>query len=83
MSMDTDNLYERWRQSRSQIDPSERFVDRVMESIDSPTATNDLPSTTWRISGSVRASVCAAAALAAVFRVVELLNLFAANRIEN
>ncbi len=81
--MDTDKLYERWRRGRSQIDPSEGFADRVMQSIDSPSAANELPSTTWRISGAVRASVCAAAALAAVFRVVELLNLFAASRIEN
>jgi hypothetical protein len=81
--MDPDALYERWRQIRSRIDPPEGLVNGVMESIGSPSSTNPPPTGTSRVSGAVRASVCAAAALAALFRVVELLNLFAATRIEN
>jgi hypothetical protein len=81
--MDPNSLYERWRQSRSQVDPPEGFVDGVMESIGSPVLKHEAPASSSRISAAVRASVCAAAVLAALFRVVELLNLFAASRVEN
>lgn len=81
--MDSEALYERWRQSRSQVETSDRLADRVMESIEAQAPTAEPQGEAWRASRVVRASVCAAAVLAALFRVVELLNLFSANRIEN
>ena len=81
--MDTDALYERWRNSRSQVEPSEGLADRVMESIGAQATTIEPRAGKHRISGVVRAAVCAAALLAALFRVVELLNLFVASRLEN
>ncbi len=81
--MDTNELYERWRQSRSQVDPARGFSDRVMDSIGAHDLHVEPAVKSRRISGMVQAGVCAAAALVALFRVVELFNLLAASRLEN
>jgi hypothetical protein len=81
--MDPNALYDRWRESRSQIDPPEGFVEGVMESIGATALTNEPQSRASRISDVLQAGACAAAALAALFRVAELLSLFVTSRIEN
>ncbi|MBI3866230.1 MAG: hypothetical protein HY290_30490 [Planctomycetia bacterium] len=81
--MNTNELYERWRESRSQIDPPAEFADRVMEAIDAPAPMAEPAPQNSKASRIVRAAVYAAAALAALFRIVEFLSLFVASRIEN
>lgn len=81
--MKTDELYEQWRQSRSRIDPSAGFSDRVMNSLGDHDSMPTPRVAGWTAKRFVRFCVCAAATVAAVFRVAELLNLFVASRLDN
>ena len=81
--MNTEGLYEKWRQDRSRTEPSADFADRVMQSVGSLPAPNGQPYQQRRTQRLLRMSICAAAVLAALFRVVELFSLFAASNLEN
>jgi hypothetical protein len=86
--MDSDSPYEHWRDSRSRVEPSGDFADRIMQSIhEEPPATDAVPGQP-RVERSravqlARAGAVAAAVLAALFRVVELVSVFSATGIEN
>jgi hypothetical protein len=86
--MDIEALYERWRDSRSRVEPSGDFADRNMQSIhEEPPANNAVTSQLLpersRAVQLARAGAVAAAVLAALFRVVELVSVFSATGIEN
>ncbi len=91
--MDIEALYERWRDSRSRVEPSGDFADRIMQSIPEESPANDAPATDVIVSQPhversravqlARAGAVAAAVLAALFRVVELVSVFATTGIEN
>jgi hypothetical protein len=81
--MDTEAMYEKWRQDRSRTEPSADFAKRVMRSVDSLPAPGGQTYRQRPTQGLLRVSICAAAVLAALFRVVELFSLFAASNIEN
>jgi hypothetical protein len=82
-NMNTDEVYEQWRRNRSQIDPPAGFSDRVMNSLGDHDSKTTPRVQGWTAARFVRVCVCTAATVAAVFRVVELLNLFAASRLDN
>jgi hypothetical protein len=81
--MDTETIYEKWRRDRSRVEPPGDFADRVMRSVDSLPMPNGLSQRPGRSQNLLRMSVCAAAVLAALFRVAELFSLFAASSLEN
>lgn len=93
--MDPQTIYDKWRQNRSQAEPAAGFPARVMESIRvmqsnrviqlnrEPPVPGSNSSGHSRSQGFLRIGLCAAAVLAALFRVVELFNLFAAGSLEN
>jgi ferric-dicitrate binding protein FerR (iron transport regulator) len=93
MTMDTEALYERWRDSRSRVEPAADFADRIMQAIHEEPPANHAPATDVIVSQPVpersravqlaRAGAVAAAVLAALFRVVELVSVFATTGIEN
>lgn len=83
--MDHETMFEQWRRDRAAVEPAADFADRVMQSLDGPgvepaTEASNRPRGVRRL---VQATVCAAAVTAALFRVVELLSLFATSQIEN
>jgi hypothetical protein len=83
--MKTETGYDAWREQRSRREPSDDFADRIMQQVESlpvPVA-GDSTAGTNRWHGLVRVIVCAAAVVAALFRVVELLSMFVATGIEN
>jgi len=79
--MDTDALFEKWRRERAAVEPAPDFADRVMQSLDAPQV--ESPGRPRGLRSLVKATAFAAAVLAALFRVVELLSLFATSQIEN
>jgi hypothetical protein len=79
--MDTDALFERWRRERAAIEPAPEFADRVMQSLDAPRV--DSPGRPRGLRRLIKATAFAAAVVAALFRVAELLSLFATSQIEN
>ncbi len=85
--MDRNAMYEKWREERSRIEPPAGFAERIMERLESlPLPGESGPSTSAELSRPQRLArfgVCAAAVVAALFRVAELLSLFAATGIEN
>jgi len=83
--MDTEALFEKWRRDRAAVEPAADFADRVIQSLDAPQVEPIAESVTQPrgVRRLVQATVCAAALLAALFRVVELLSLFATSQIEN
>lgn len=85
--MDMNAMYEKWRADRSRSEPSEGFSERIMQRVELlPLPGEPGPLTFAELSWSQRLArfgVCAAAVVAALFRVVELLSLFAATGIEN
>jgi hypothetical protein len=83
--MRNETLYDKWREGRSRREPSDGFADRVMQQVDSlplPAAV-ERPTDPNQIQRLVRISLCAAAVVAALFRVAELLSMFVATGIEN
>ena len=86
--MDIEAPYERWRDSRSRVEPSGDFADRIMQSVHEEPPANDtvigqpLPERRRAVQ-LARAGAVAAAVLAALFRVVELVSVFATTGIEN
>lgn len=85
---DFETLIERWRGSRSRVEPSAGFADRVMQKIAEEPSAGDISAgvplaAQNRIRRLARAGAVAAAVLAAVLRVVELVSVFAATGIEN
>jgi hypothetical protein len=87
-----ESMYEKWRHDRSQVDPPEGFADRVMREIQSlplperPRSDGSpagASSESNRLARFARLGVCAAAGLAALFRVAELLSVFSATGIDN
>jgi len=81
--MNPETIYEKWRQDRSRFEPSADFAARVMQSVKaSPEPSGHSPGR-FQSQGLLRMSVCAAAVLAALFRVVELFSLFSAGNLEN
>lgn len=81
--MDADSVFERWREQRAQLNPSPDFPDRVMARLDANPSPGDpmaAKERSWRLAKAV---LCAAAALAALIRVMEVLSLFRATGIEN
>jgi hypothetical protein len=88
MTMDIEPLYERWRDSRSRAKPAEDFADRVMQAIAEESPVVNVAVSEPRVERSravqlARAGAVAAAVLAALFRVVELVSVFAPTGIEN
>jgi hypothetical protein len=86
--MDSDSPYEHWRDSRSRVEPSGDFADRIMQSIHEEPPANDAVPGQPRVERSravqlARAGAVAAAVLAALVRVVELVSVFSATGIEN
>jgi hypothetical protein len=85
--MDRNAMYEKWRADRSRIEPPEGFADRIMQRVESlplPTQPWPLPSLELsRPQRLARLGVCAAAVVVVLFRVAELLRIFAATGIEN
>jgi hypothetical protein len=81
--MDTETIFEKWRRDRARVEPAAGFADRVMRSAESLPIPNGSPQRLSRTQGLLRMSVCTAAALAALFRVVELFSLFATSNLEN
>ena len=83
--MSIEKLYETWRQERSRREPSDGFSDRVMQQIDSlpMPASVERPAVPNQIRRLVRIGLCAAAVVAALFRVAELLSMFVATGTEN
>lgn len=81
--MDSETIYEKWRHDRSRVAPAADFADRVMQSVKSLSAPDGPSPRLSRTQGLLRMSVCAAAVLAALFRVVELFSLFAASNLDN
>lgn len=81
--MDNEQIYEKWRRGRSQTEPAADFADRVMRSVESLSAYDGPSPRLSRTQGLLRMSVCAAAVLAALFRVAELFSLFAASNLDN
>ena len=85
--MDTNAIFEKWRRDRSQVEPAADFADRVMQSVDSLPMPSGLPrgfpNGQQPAHGFLRTGVCAAAVLAALFRVAELFSLFAASSLDN
>ena len=86
--MHNETLYERWRDSRSRVEPSADFADRIMQSIhEDPPANDAVPGHSHRERSRAmqlaRAGAVAAAVLAALFRVAELVSVFSATGIEN
>jgi hypothetical protein len=82
--MENETLYEEWRSTRSRSTPSDGFADRVMHQVE--LLPLPAPSPDWGLSRTqrlVRVGLCAAAVVAAVFRLAELLSVFAATGIEN
>jgi hypothetical protein len=85
--MDAETIYEKWRTDRSQGDSSEVFPERVMRAVEGlplPAGVSEgsLPERS-RLQRLAQVGFCAAAVVAAVFRVVELLGVFATTGIEN
>lgn len=83
--MDHESMFENWRRDRSAVEPAADFADRVMQSLAAPQV-EPAPESVIQPRGVrrlVQATACAAAVLAALFRVVELLSLFATSQIEN
>jgi hypothetical protein len=86
--MDINSFYERWRNDRSRVEPPAGFADRVMQRIADEVPADD-GSASWRANERsrvvplARAACCAAAVLAALLRVIELLSVFSATGIEN
>jgi hypothetical protein len=86
--MDIEAPYERWRDSRSRVEPSADFADRIMQSIHEEPSANDATigqplAERRRAVQLAQAGAVAAAVLAALFRVVELASVFSATGIEN
>ncbi|MBS0265939.1 MAG: hypothetical protein JSS02_28670 [Planctomycetes bacterium] len=81
--MDPDTLYERWRQSRSQFEPATNFADEIVQSISSVESVEPQVAGRTRLPSALRAAVCAAAVVAVVAHVVELLTLFSATPLAN
>jgi hypothetical protein len=83
--MSIEKLYETWRQERSRREPSDGFADRVMQQVDSlpMPASVERPAGPNQTQPLVRISLCAAAVVAALCRVAELLIMFVATAIEN
>jgi hypothetical protein len=83
--MKIETSYEAWREQRSRREPSDGFADRVMQQVESL----PMPMAGENFAGSLRWQrvarivLCAAAVVAALFRVVELLSVFVATGIEN
>ncbi len=81
--MDTDAIYEKWRQKRSQAEPAADFAGRVMQTVNQMQVPHQTLPVRRQAGRWVQIGACAAAVLAALFRVVELLTLFSAGNIEN
>jgi hypothetical protein len=81
--MDPQAIYEKWRQNRSQAEPAAGFAARVMQSVKGSPEPNGHSPRRRRSQELLRMSLYAAAALAALIRVVELFNLFATSNLEN
>ena len=81
--MDTETIYEKWRHDRSRVEPVAGFADRVMRSAEALPMPNGSPQRLSRMQGLLQMSACAAAVLAALIRVAELLSLFAASNLDN
>jgi len=83
--MRIETSYDAWRERRSRREPSDGFADRVMQQVESlpiPVAGESAPgSNRWQRMASI--GLCAAAVVAALFRVAELLSAFVATGIEN
>jgi len=83
--MKAKTLYETWCQERSRRKPSDGFADRVMRQVESlpMPAAGESTANSNRWQGLARVVLCAAAVVAALFRVAELLSMFVATGIEN
>lgn len=81
--MDPQAIYEKWRKDRSRVEPSAGLAARVMQSISNQAEPATIAPERRRFAGLLRNGVCAAAVLAALFRVVELFTLFTATNLEN
>lgn len=81
--MDPQTIYEKWRQNRSQVDPAPDFAARVMQAVNTQAAPCEIAPVHRPSLGLLRAGACAAAVVAALFRLVELFHLFAASNLEN
>jgi ferric-dicitrate binding protein FerR (iron transport regulator) len=81
--MDTEAIYEKWRRNRSRAEPAADFAARVMRSVKLLPAPHGPSPGRRRSQQLLRIGVCAAAVLAALFRVVELFNLFSTGSLEN
>lgn len=81
--MDAETIYDEWRRNRSQAVPSADFANRVMRSVGVLPKPNGPSQQPGRSQKLLRMSACAAAVLAALFRVAELFSLFAASNLEN
>jgi hypothetical protein len=81
--MNTEPIYEKWRRERACVEPAAGFADRVVRSAESLPKPNGSPQRLSRTQGLLRTSACAAAGLAALFRVAELFSLFAASNLDN
>jgi hypothetical protein len=82
--MDHETMFEKWRRDRAAVEPAADFTDRVMQGLDAPQVEPVIGSAVQPrgLRRLVQATACAAAVLAALFRVVELLSLFATSQIE-
>ena len=81
--MDPEEAYERWREARSRFEPSGDFAERVMQAVHREPTLADRPRQQPLLARLARSAIWVAAMLAALFRIVELLNIFAATGIEN
>jgi hypothetical protein len=83
--MDHETMFEKWRRDRAAVEPAPDFADRVLQTLDAPNVEPVIEAAVQPrgVRRLVQAPVCAAALLAALFRVVELLSLFATSQIEN
>jgi hypothetical protein len=83
--MKIETSYEAWREQRSRREPSDGFADRIMQQVEMlpMPAAGESPAGPNRWQGLARIVLCAAAGVAALFRVAELLSAFVATGIEN
>jgi hypothetical protein len=83
--MDHETMFEKWRRDRAAVEPAPDFANRVMQALDTPVVEPVIEAAVQPrgVRRMVQATACTAAVLAALFRVVELLSLFATSQIEN
>jgi hypothetical protein len=83
--MKIETSYEAWREQRSRREPSDGFADRIMQQVEllPMPAAGESTASSNRWQGLARIVLCAAAVVAALFRVAELLSAFVATGIEN